>query len=212
VIGLLGTGSKDVIVKGAFVPARRALDHESIASGAASERAGLTDAIHKLPFSVIFPVGITGAVIGMAEGALAAHGAHQRDRTFATGAPVRDDPYSAYFTGEAASEIQASRTQLFDGINWAYDQVLSGKPIPLEARARIRRNQIRCAWRAVAALDTIFSRSGGNASRVTNPIQRFWRDAHVGLNHFIHVPGPVYHANALFEYGLEPPPPLRQSI
>lgn len=212
VIGLLGTGSKDVIVQGAFIPAYRAMDHEAIASGAAAEKAGLTDPIYKLPFSVIFPVGITGAIIGMAEGALAAHGAYQPDRVSAAMAKIRDDPYSAYFTGEAASEIHASKVQLFDGINGAYDQVMSGKEITFEDRSRIRRNQIRCAWRAVAAIDAIYARSGGNASRRANPIQRFWRDAHVGLNHFIHVPGPAYHANALIQYGLEPPEPLRMGI
>ncbi|OBZ92150.1 hydroxylase [Pararhizobium polonicum] len=212
VIGLLGTGSKDVAVNGAFVPAYRAIFHEDVASGAAAQKAGLSNPIYKLPFSVIFPVGITGAIIGMAEGALAAHGAYQRDRVSAAGAKVRDDPYAAYFTGEAASEIHASRVQLLSGINWAYDQVTSGREITFEDRSRIRRNQIRCAWRAVAAIDTIYARSGGNASRRTNPIQRFWRDAHVGLNHFIHVPGPTYHANAMTQYGLEPPEPLRMGI
>ncbi len=148
----------------------------------------------------------------MAEGALAAHGAYQRDRVSAAMAKIRDDPYAAYFTGEAASEIHAARVQLFDGINRAYDQVISGQEVSFEDRSRIRRNQIRCAWRAVAAIDAIYARSGGNASRRTNPIQRFWRDAHVGLNHFIHVPGPAYHANALIQYGLEVPEPLRMGI
>lgn len=212
VIGLLGTGSKDVIVNGAFVPTYRSIFHEDVASGAAAEKSALSNPIYKLPFSVIFPVGITGAIIGMAEGALAAHGAYQRDRVSAAGVKLRDDPYSAYFTGEAASEIHASRVQLLSGINWAYDQVMAGKEITFEDRSRIRRNQIRCAWRAVAAIDAIYARSGGNASRRTNPIQRFWRDAHVGLNHFIHVPGPTYHANALTQYGLEPPEPLRMGI
>ncbi|MDQ0473940.1 hypothetical protein [Labrys wisconsinensis] len=212
VIGLLGTGSKDVVVQGAFVPAYRAIDHEAIASGAAADKAGLSDPIYRLPFSVIFPVGITGAIIGMAEGALAAHGAYQRDRVSAAGARIRDDPYAAYFTGEAASEIQASRVQLFDGITRAYDQVMSGRQVTFEDRSRIRRNQIRCAWRAVAAIDAIYARSGGNASRRTNPIQRFWRDAHVGLNHFIHVPGPTYHADAMIQYGLDVPDPLRMGI
>ncbi|MFT4248050.1 MAG: hypothetical protein QM581_08435 [Pseudomonas sp.] len=212
VIGLLGTGSKDVVVENAFIPAYRVLDYDVLASGNAAQQAGLTDPIYRLPFSVIFPVGITGAIIGMAEGALAAHAAYQRDRVSAAGTKLRDDPYSGYFTGEAAAEVQASRLQLLDGINWAYDQVRAGKELSFEDRSRIRRNQIRCAWRAVAALDTVYARSGGNASRRSNPIQRFWRDAHVGLNHFIHVPGPSYHANAIVQYGLQPPEPLRVGI
>jgi hypothetical protein len=44
------------------------------------------------------------------------------------------------------------------------------------------------------------------------PLQRFWRDAHVWLNHAIHVPSTVYHAAALSSMGIEPPDPLRAMI
>lgn len=210
VIGLLGTGSRDVVVQGAFIPTHHTLAYDDVASGKAAE--GLENPIYQLPFSTIFPVGITGAIIGMAEGALVAHAAYQRDRVSAAGGKIRDDAYAAYFTGEAGAEIHASRLQLFDGINWAYDHVMSGKTLTFADRARIRRNQVRCAWRAVGAIDQIYARSGGNASRVGNPIQRIWRDAHVGLNHFIHVPGPTYHAQALTEYDVEVPFALQMGI
>ena len=44
-------------------------------------------------------------------------------------------------------------------------------------------------WRAVSAVDEIFARSGGNAARMDRPLQRYWRDVHVGQMHAIHVPG-----------------------
>ncbi|MET9827651.1 hydroxylase, partial [Streptomyces sp. NPDC006349] len=69
------------------------------------------------------------------------------------------------------------------------------------------------AWRAVRAVDEIVARSGGNAMRLDNPIQRFWRDVHTGLAHAIHVPGAVFHASALTEIGVEPPQgPMRSMI
>ncbi|MEU6040839.1 hypothetical protein ABZ801_36150 [Actinomadura sp. NPDC047616] len=48
-----------------------------------------------MPFSCAFPPGITSAVIGMAEGALPHHLAHQRDRAQITGTKVKDDPGSS---------------------------------------------------------------------------------------------------------------------
>ena len=33
--------------------------------------------------------------------------------------------------------------------------------------------------------------------RMDKPLQRYWRDAHTGLAHAIHVPGTAYHASAL---------------
>jgi alkylation response protein AidB-like acyl-CoA dehydrogenase len=102
--------------------------------------------------------------------------------------------------------------QLIDGISQVYDQVAAGEPVSVEERSRVRRNQVRCAWRAVSALDEIFARSGGNVIRRDNPLQRYWRDAHVGLAHMIHVPGAAYHANSLAQMGLELPPQLRVLI
>lgn len=205
VIGLSGTGSKDIVIDKVFVPAHRAQDTVSIFAGTAADEAGLDDAVYKLPFTVTFPLGITAAVIGMAQGALELHTALQRDRVSAIGHAIRDDPYTAYFTAQSAAEIDASRLQLLDGVCWAFEQVSRGEAITFADRARIRRNQARCAWRAVTALDEIFARSGGNAIRRTTPMQRHWRDAHVGLQHMIHSPGNVYHASALTMMGFEPP-------
>jgi len=213
VFGLSGTGSKDITVRDAFIPAYRTIDAEKVAEGEpAADRAGRTDTVYRLPFWTMFPLGITAAVIGMTEGLLAGAYAYQSGRTGATGVRVREDPYSLYALSETAAEIAASRTQLLDGISRAYDIAEAGKPVTFEQRAVIRRNQVRCAWRAVMAADQIFARCGGNALRLDNPLQRFWRDAHAGLHHAIHVAGPTYHTTALTEMGIEPAPPQRVLI
>jgi 3-hydroxy-9,10-secoandrosta-1,3,5(10)-triene-9,17-dione monooxygenase len=213
VIGLSGTGSKDIIVKNAFIPAYRTIDFEDVAAGeVAAERAGRTETVYRLPFWTMFPLGITAAVVGIAEGALAAHLNYQRDRVTAMGTRIRDDPYVLSAISEAAAEISASRIQLLDGISRLYDLADSGQEISFADRAFVRRNQTRCAWRAVAAVDEIFARSGGNAVRRSNPVQRFWRDAHVGLQHAIHIPGSIYHSTALISMGIEPEGQLRALI
>ncbi|MFI6870060.1 acyl-CoA dehydrogenase family protein [Nocardia sp. NPDC050406] len=213
VIGLCGTGSKDIIVDGAFIPDYRTIDSEEVASGTtAADRVGRTETVYRLPFWTMFPLGITAAVIGIAEGALAAHLDYQRGRITAMGTAIRDDPYALYAISEAAAEIAASRTQLLDGISRLYDLAEAGQPIAFENRSVVRRNQVRAAWRAVAAVDEIFARSGGNAVRKHNPLQRFWRDAHVGLQHAIHIPGSIYHSDALTSMGIEPQGALRALI
>ncbi|MEV5835433.1 acyl-CoA dehydrogenase family protein [Nocardia sp. NPDC052112] len=213
VIGLSGTGSKDVIVDGAFIPSYRTIEADVVATGeVAAERAGRTDTVYRLPFWTMFPLGITSAVIGIAEGALDAHLHYQRDRVSAMGTKIKDDPYVLYAISEAAAEIAASRTQLLDGVGRLYDLADAGKSITFEDRSLVRRNQVRCAWRAVAAVDAIFARSGGNAVRRQNVMQRFWRDAHVGLQHAIHTPGTQYHSTALSMMGIEPQGPFRAMI
>jgi 3-hydroxy-9,10-secoandrosta-1,3,5(10)-triene-9,17-dione monooxygenase len=213
VVGLKGTGSKDVVVKGAFVPEYRVLSFDKLASGKAPKEAGLTNPLYHVPFSGMFPLGITSAVIGIAEGALAHHLAYQRSRVQVTGTKIKDDPYVLNAIGEASAEIHASRTVLLDNINRLYDGVAAGKEFSFGERADSRRNQVSSAWRAVRAVDEIVARSGGNGLRMDNPLQRFWRDAHMGLAHAIHVPGSINHVSALGQIGLEPPPgPMRAMI
>ncbi|NEW59612.1 hydroxylase, partial [Nocardia cyriacigeorgica] len=93
-----------------------------------------------------------------------------------------------------------------------WDLVDAGKEVSFADRAAGRRTQVRAAWRAVMAVDQIFARSGGNALRMDKPLQRYWRDAHAGLNHAIHVPSTVFHAAALSSLGVEPPQHLRSMI
>jgi 3-hydroxy-9,10-secoandrosta-1,3,5(10)-triene-9,17-dione monooxygenase len=213
VVGLKGTGSKDVVVKKAFVPDYRVLSFDKLASGKAPKEAGLSNPLYHVPFSGIFPLGITSAVIGIAEGALAHHLAYQRGRVQVTGTKIKDDPYVLNAIGEASAEIHASRTVLLDNVNRLYDGVAAGREFTFAERADSRRNQVTSAWRAVRAVDEIVARSGGNGLRMDNPLQRFWRDAHMGLAHAIHVPGSINHVSALGQIGHEPPPgPMRAMI
>ncbi|MFA1551006.1 acyl-CoA dehydrogenase family protein [Actinomadura chokoriensis] len=213
VAGLKGTGSKDIIVKDAFVPTYRTLEYNKVVDGSAPREAGLTNPSYLMPFSTVFPLGITSAVIGIAEGALHHHLAYQRSRVQITGTRIKDDPYVLYAISEAAEEIKASRTALLDNCSRMYDMVASGHVPTFAERAAGRRTQVRAAWRAVQAMNEIVVRSGGNAMRNDNPIQRFWRDAHVGLAHAIHVPGSVYHVSALTDLDIEPPQgPMRSMI
>ncbi|WP_020500490.1 acyl-CoA dehydrogenase family protein [Sciscionella marina] len=213
VVGLRGTGSKDILVEDAFVPDYRVLTYDRVACGEAAAEAGLTNPLYRMPFTQAFPLGITASVIGMAEGALAHHLAYQRNRVQVTGTQIRDDPYVLYAVGEASAEIAASRSALLDNIKWFYDRAAAGEWPSFAERARGRRTQIQAARRAVRALDEIVDRSGGNGMRMNHPIQRFWRDAHMGMVHAVHVPGAAFHSSALGGLDIEPPPgPLRVMI
>jgi 3-hydroxy-9,10-secoandrosta-1,3,5(10)-triene-9,17-dione monooxygenase len=183
VVGLRGTGSKDIIVRDAFVPDYRTMDAAEVMDGTAQRKAGMTKPLYLMPWSTMFPLGITAAVVGIAEGALAAHLDYQRDRVGATGTAIKDDPYVMYAIGEAAADINAARQELLANVDRIYDIVEAGKDVSFQDRAAGRRTQFRAAWRAVMAVDQIFSRSGGSALRMDKPLQRYWRDAHAGLAH-----------------------------
>lgn len=212
VVGLRGTGSKDVIVKDAFVPAYRTMDAMKVMDGTAQREAGMTETLYLMPWSTMFPLGISSATIGIAEGALAAALDYQRQRVNSSGVAIKDDPYVMYAIGEAAADINAARQELLANADRIYDMVDAGKEASFEDRAAGRRTQVRAVWRAVSAVDELFARCGGNATRMDKPLQRYWRDVHVGQAHAIHVPSTVYHASALSSLGVDPQGPLRAMI
>ncbi|MEX7474442.1 acyl-CoA dehydrogenase family protein [Mycobacterium adipatum] len=212
VVGLRGTGSKDVIVKDAFVPSYRTMDAMKVMDGTAQREAGMTETLYLMPWSTMFPLGISSATIGIAEGALAAALEYQRSRVNSSGVAIKDDPYVMYAIGEAAADINAARQELLANADRIYDMVDTGKEVSFEDRAAGRRTQVRAVWRAVSAVDEIFARCGGNGTRMDKPLQRYWRDVHVGQAHAIHVPSTVYHASALSSLGVDPQGPLRAMI
>ncbi|OQS15649.1 hydroxylase [Nocardia donostiensis] len=212
VIGLRGTGSKDLIVKDAFIPEYRTIDADIVLSGNGWRHAGRDETLYRFPFSCIFPLGITSSLIGMAEGALACYIAAQKERVQVTGVPIKEDPYVLFAVSEAAAEISAARVSLLETVDRFWDKTDRGEDVGFEERAIGRRTQISAAWRAVRAMDEVFARAGGAAAHLKTPMQRFWRDAHVGLMHAIHVPGTTYHAAALAQLGGDPQGPYRAMI
>lgn len=212
VVGLRGTGSKDLIVKDAFIPTYRTLAAGKVFDGTAAKEFGRTQTLYNFPFSCIFPLGITSSLIGIAEGALACHINTQRDRVTVSGTAIKEDPYVLFAIGEAAAEIAASRAAVLETVDRFWDMTEKGQEVSFELRAIGRRTQTAAAWRVVRAVDEVFARSGGGALQLKTPMQRFWRDAHAGLAHAIHVPGSIFHASALTQMGGEPQGPHRSMI
>lgn len=163
VVGLCGTGSKDILVENAFIPSYRVIPFSAMLDGSAPRNAGLANPTYHVPFNTAFPLGIAATVVGICEGALAHHMAYQKQRTQITGAKIKDGPYVLYAISEAAAEIHASRSALIDNVSRIYDRVAAGKEVSFGDRALSRRTQVSAAWRAVRAMDEIVARSGGNA-------------------------------------------------
>ena len=84
---------------------------------------------------------------------------------------------------EAGSDIDAAWRQLSGNLADEYALLLAGKEVPLELRARARRDQVRASQRAIAAVDRLFEAAGATALQTETALQRFWRDAHAGRVH-----------------------------
>ncbi|MBB4913675.1 3-hydroxy-9,10-secoandrosta-1,3,5(10)-triene-9,17-dione monooxygenase oxygenase subunit [Streptosporangium saharense] len=188
-VGLRGTGSNDVVVEDAFVPAHRVLSFADSFRCVCPGQEVNPGPLYRIPLYSLMTTTIATPLVGMATGAYEAHVAHQRRRVrvFA-GEKVKDDPFAKVRVARAASEVDAAWLQLTRNITEIYDTARRGEPIPTALRLRLRRDQVRASERCIAAVDQLFENSGAGALAEGTPIQRFWRDAHAARVHVANDP------------------------
>ena len=209
VVGLKGTGSKDLIVKDAFVPDYRVIDTGEITEGTAGESAGRADSpLYAMPRNVMFAGAVTAATLAAANSVLAAYVALTCSRETRYG-KSSTDPFQLAALGEASADIDASITHFLAGIDKMYDKCVKREPISLSDRAEVRRNQVRASNRAAAAADKLFQIAGGFALREDLPIERLWRDSQAAIHHVQNVSDPIMHAYGLDFFGHPVPPAIK---
>lgn len=206
VMGLSGSGSKDVSIGHAFVPDYRVKKQSSFQNGIQARVVGRDQPLYQLPFDSIFPSAINCSTLAMAEGALGAFVEYSRTRVTVKGTTTAKDPAHLSALGAAAADIAASRTQFLDDWNRMYDVVAAGGMITDPMRLALRRNGVRAVRRSVDAVDRLFAHAGGGSLHRSRPLQRFWRDLHAGMNHICNVADPMYQAYGLDLFGFEPDP------
>lgn len=208
VMGLKGTGSKDLIVRDAFVPGYRTIDTTGVTEGTGGHDPSRNTALYRMPRNVMFSGAITAATLAMCKGTLAAYITMTRERQ-GRGGKASLDPFQLAALGAAGADIDASIRHFLWDVERVYDIVDSGRIVPLEVRAEVRRNQVQASHRAAAAADSVFQLSGGGALHLRTPLQRRWRDSQAALHHIQNVAGPLFQAYGLNLFGHPIPPTVK---
>jgi 3-hydroxy-9,10-secoandrosta-1,3,5(10)-triene-9,17-dione monooxygenase len=189
VSGLCGTGSKDIVVEGAFVPEHRShrfLDAFALKSPGQEVNTG---ELYKLPFGCVFSSAIAAPAIGAARGALELFSSATRNRVSALGgAKVAEDTFVQARLADAASAIDAAYRSLESDWRELCELAKQGGGIPLRPRVRTRFDATQAVARGVHAVDRLFEASGGRAIFLDNPIQRVFRDVHAMRAHALNNP------------------------
>jgi alkylation response protein AidB-like acyl-CoA dehydrogenase len=209
VVGLKGTGSKDLIVRDAFVPDYRVIDTQEITEGTAATAVGDRDnPLYAMPRNVMFAGAVSAATLGICRGLLEAFVELTRERDGRYG-KASLDPYQLAALGDAAADIDASVCHFLADIDKTYALCAGGEPTPLSQRAEVRRNQVRATNRAVAAADRLFRLAGGVSLREDLPLERLWRDSQSAIHHIQNVQDPIMQAWGLDLFGHPIPPAIK---
>jgi alkylation response protein AidB-like acyl-CoA dehydrogenase len=176
VVGLVGTGSHDVVVGGAVVPRERVF----LRGGAPT----VDDPLFRYP-SLAYAAQVLAVVgLGVGRAALdhaAETGAGHRS---ITGAPVpADRPYFRISLAKAEAHLRSARAFFYEITEQAWETVLAGDPATPTQVALLRMAASHAARAGAAATRAAFELCGISAIQNANPMQRYLRDAAVVTQH-----------------------------
>lgn len=189
VMGLKGTGSKDVVIEDAFVPEHRT--HRLIDGFKRSSPGNEINKapLFRLPFGQIFVRSVSTTAIGIAQGALDAYRKNTASRIAASdGAKVALDPSAQVVAAHAAATIEDLRATLHRNFGELMAQARAGEEMPLERRLKFRLDSSLAVQRSLEVVDALFTESGGRAIFTGSPLLRFFLDIHAARAHYANNP------------------------
>jgi alkylation response protein AidB-like acyl-CoA dehydrogenase len=206
VMGLKGTGSKDVRMKDAFVPDYRVVENERMRDNHYSEKWRPDSPLYKMRFGLMFPAAIAAGTFGIARGAVRLAADRMEGRTSIQGNVAKADPFQLAALAVAESDVEASISHFTAMIAELYDQVSNGGDISVQERLRFRRNQVRAVDRCIEAVNDLYRLAGSSSIAESSPLEPVWRDLQVGATHVCNVRETAYMAWGLDRFGGEIPP------
>ena len=205
VMGLSGTGSKDIVIDDAFVPEHRT---HSLRDAFHLTNPGAvvnTGPLYRLPFGIVFPNCIASPAIGVALGALKAFREQTKTRVSARDqSRVAEDPFVQFRLAEASAEVDGARDRVLANFAEMMRRTRAGEEIPLTDRARYRWDAAKGLDWSMRAVDRLLDASGGRGIFLSNPIQRAWRDVHAMRAHAGNNPEKAASIFGRSEFGLPP--------
>lgn len=171
VAGLRGTGSHDLSVDDAFVPAHRTCRIIDAAPSAGGS-------LYAFPVFGLLAAGVAAVAIGVAQSALSSSVEEAR--------PERRKR-EAFQAGvaEAEGELSAGRAFLLEVLEETYTRVGSAEAMSLKDRARLRIAATQAVRASARSVDTLYEIGGGAAIYRRSPLQRHFRDIHTLTQHIM---------------------------
>ncbi|MGH7925233.1 MAG: acyl-CoA dehydrogenase family protein [Candidatus Binatus sp.] len=184
VMGLQGTGSKDVVARNLFVPAHRAIDTRLLFRGASPHAAHHATNLYRLSAEAMLSVSVATAVLGSAKFALSQFIERTKARrVILTGARKAEHGPTQVRLAEAAAEVQSADLLIHDTLA-DFDRLMAtGETFDSYHRVRAKWQAAYSAELCRRAVARMFSGSGAHAVYAPSALQAAFRNVNVGAQH-----------------------------
>lgn len=177
VAGMKGSGSKDMHVHDAFVPAHRAVPMRSLLGEKPPGAADNPEALFRRDYPSFIGATLLGPILGAAEGALDAYVAATRTRAGVMfGDKPAESPTVLLRFAESAAEVRAAGVLADNQIRALADWSRGEGPLDDERRVTFARDRAYIARLCLGAVERLAKQMGATGLADSNPVQRFHRD------------------------------------
>jgi alkylation response protein AidB-like acyl-CoA dehydrogenase len=188
VVGLRGTGSKNVIARDVFVPDHRVLDFVELREGDTPGGRVNTGPLYNLQAMANFALCLAAPAVGIAWGAYDRFVEQAKERSVRGGRlGMAALPTIQMRVSEAAAMIDSAGLLLLRDAKAAYETARAGAKLDMAGRALNRRNHAWAATLACQATEKLLRACGGAGLFEGEEIQQCYRDvfavsSHIGTN------------------------------
>jgi 3-hydroxy-9,10-secoandrosta-1,3,5(10)-triene-9,17-dione monooxygenase len=181
--GLQGTGSIDVVIEDAFVPAYRTqgLQDSFLLKGAG--QAVNMSSLYRVPFGQIFVRGVSTAGLGALQAMLTALIDYSRERITRAGGRAAENPFVQLVCAEAAAAIDQMRAILHRNFRVLQDYADRGEVPPLELRLQYKFQSSAVIERCTQLAARLFKASGAGGLSDELPFGRILADLMAARQH-----------------------------
>jgi len=186
VLGMQGTGSKNVTVQSSIVPEHRMLTMPEANAGAEGRARTGGDAetrpLYRLAHLPTVPFLFTATGLGIAESLLARSVGHITGAQ-SQGVRIAEYPTMQMHIAEAAAEIDAARLLVMRDCAAAMETMSEARPMTVMERARARRDHGYATRLCQGAVDRLFAAAGAKGMFDSHFAQRKFRDMRAVSTH-----------------------------
>lgn len=203
VMGLAPTGSNDIAVEDAFVPAHRVIRERDMFRLACPGHAVHSGQLYRIPFAQLFNRTVSTTSLGALRRALDLFVQATRDkRATYSGARLAADTTIQQAVAEVRLTLNDLELRLRSDLAELEQRAASGD-WPIERRAELGHHTTAMVSRCVAAIDQLMLFSGGKAIYAGHPVQRAFLDIHCARAHVANNPYPYARNLGAMAFGLD---------
>jgi alkylation response protein AidB-like acyl-CoA dehydrogenase len=179
VSGLRATGSHDIAIEDAVVPAARTasvISQEPVATGP----------LYAFPVFGLLALTIAGVGLGIGRAAIddLVELAGGKTPTAST-RKLAERATTQAEIAQAEAKLRAGRAFLYDAVGEAWESATRDGAVSIEQRLALRLAATHATTASAAAVDIAYNLGGGTSIYETSPLQRRFRDIHAATQHML---------------------------